>query len=144
MENTEILAKIVKLEDGYHVEDSNGTSKVCNLADEGKTIALPKNDANRFWFNVKKAEDEIAANGFVALYYKESKKFGDRPSTIPNAKLIAYLSDEEQAEYKAIIDRAIEAKLASKAKPMTDLEKAKARFEKAKLAMEKLQNAEQE
>ena len=139
----EVLAKIVKEDDGYHVVDQDGTvGPVCKLVDEGgKTIALTKNAANRFWYNKAKADAEIEQNGYCPLYYKASKKFGpagSRSTALPNAKLISYLSEEEQEEYKAIIARAIAARDADKKKPMTELEKAKAKAEKAKAAYEAL------
>ena len=140
----EVLAKIVKLEDGYHVEDMDGNiSDVCKLVDEGgKTIALPKNPSNRKWFNKAKADDAIAANGYCPLTYKASKTLGpvgSRSTAMPNAKLISYLSEEEQAEYKAIIDRAIAARDADKKKPMTEKEKLEAKIAKAKAALAALE-----
>ena len=138
-ENT-VYATIVKKEDGYHVVDFDGTEgPVCKIVDEGKTIALSKNKSNRQWFNIAKAEAEIAEKGHVDLYYKATKKLGAVGTHIPNEKLIAYLPEAEQNEYRAIIARAIEAKNADKAKPMTELEKAKAKLEKAKAALAKLE-----
>lgn len=139
----EILAKIIKQDDGYHVVDLDGTvGPVCKLVDEGgKTIALTKNTANRWWANKAKADAAIDADGFFPLYYKASKKFGpagSRATAMPNAKLISYLSEEEQEEYKAIIARAMAAKEADKKKPMTELEKAKAAAERAKAKYEQL------
>lgn len=139
----EVLAKIVKRDDGYHVIDHDGTEgPVCKLVDEGgKTIALTKNAANRFWANKAKADVEIEANGFFPLYYKASKKFGSvgsRSTVMPNAKLISYLPEAEQEEYKAIIARAIAARDADKKKPMTELEKAQAAAERAKAKYEAL------
>ena len=139
----EVLAKIVKRDDGYHVVDHDGTEgPVCKLVDEGgKTIALTKNKANRFWANKAKADEAIEKDGYFPLYYKASKKFGpqgSRSTAMPNAKLIAYLSEEEQEEYKAIIARAIEARDADKKKPMTELEKAQAALAKAKAKYEQL------
>lgn len=138
----EVLATIVKREDGYHVIDQDGTEgPVCKLCDENdKTIALTKNASNRQWFNRAKADAEIAEHGCVNLYYKATKKLGEvSRNTLPNAKLIAYLSEEEQAEYKAIIDRAIAAREADRKKPLTEEEKLIARIEKAKAALAKLQ-----
>ena len=129
----EILAQIVKEDDGFHVIDSDGTKgDVCKLCDEGKTIVLTKNASNRKWYNLAKAEAEIAENGYVGLTYKASKTFGPAGSRLPNSKLISYLSEEDQAEYKAIIDRAIEAKKADKVvKPkMTEQEKLLAKIQK--------------
>ena len=137
----EIQAKIIKEDDGFHVVDKDGTvGPVCKLVDEGdKTIALTPNASNRKWFNKARAEQEIEKNGYCALYYKASKTFGPQGTKLPNAKLIAYLSEAEQAEYKAIIERAMKAREDAKAKPMTEMEKAQARLAKAKEALAKLE-----
>jgi hypothetical protein len=137
-----VYATIVLRDDGFHVIDEDGTEgPVCKLCDaEDKTIALTKNASNRQWFNRAKAEAEIAEKGFCELYYKATKKLGAvSRNNLPNAKLISYLSEELQAEYKAIIDRAIAAREADRKKPMTELEKAQARLEKAKAALAKLE-----
>lgn len=138
-ENT-VYATIVKKEDGYHVVDFDGTEgPACKIVDDGKTIALTKNKSNRQWFNIARADAEIAEKGHVDLYYKGTKKLGSTGTRIPNEKLIAYLPEAEQNEYRAIIARAIEAKNADKKQPMTELEKAKAKLEKAKAALAKLE-----
>lgn len=121
-----VYAYIVKDDEGnYHVKDFDGTvGPTCKLVDEGdRTIALTPNKSNRKWYNRKKADEAIAANGECPLYYKESKHFGSGTTHLPNEKLIAYLSAEEQAEYKAIIDRAIAAREAERNRPMTEEEK---------------------
>lgn len=125
------LANLVKLDDGYHVFDLDGNDcGLCKVVEEGKTLSLPANPSNRQWFNVAKAEATIGAEGKVKLLYKASKKFGARGTTLPDAKLIAYLSEEEQAEYKAIIDRAREAMAADKTKPLSELEMLQAKLAK--------------
>ena len=138
----EVLARVVKREDGYHVIDNDGTEgPVCNKRTADGYIILTPNASNRKNINEKNAERFFAENpdGCIELTYKASRKLGDAPKTMPNAKLISYLSEEEQAEYKAIIDRAIAAREADRKKPMTELEKAQARLEKAKAALAKLQ-----
>ena len=72
------------------------------------------------------------------LYYKATKTIGPVGTRLPNEKLISYLSAEDQAEYRAIIDRAIAAKNADKVQPKTELEKAQAKLLKAQAALEKL------
>ena len=136
-----VYATIIKEDDGFHVVDFDGTKgPVCKYCDaDDKTIVLTKNKSNRQWFNRAKAEAEIAEKGHVDLYYKASKHFGPSGSKLPNEKLISYLSEELQAEYKAIIDRAIKARDEAKAKPMTELEKAQAKLAKAQAALAKLQ-----
>ena len=136
------LADIVKLDDGFHVLDLEGNDLgVCKLVDEGKTLALPKNASNRQWYNLAKAEEAIAADGKVQLLYKASKTFGSRGTTIPDAKLIAYLSEDEQTEYKAIIDRAREKMLADKAKPVSELDKLYAKLKKTNEQIEAYKKA---
>lgn len=138
----EVLARVIKREDGYHVIDHDGTEgPVCSKRTADGYIILTPNASNRKNINEKNAERFFAENpdGCIELTYKASRKLGDAPKTIPNAKLISYLSEEEQAEYKAIIDRAIAAREADRKKPMTELEKAQARLEKAKAALAKLQ-----
>lgn len=136
-----VYAKIIKEDDGYHVVDFDGTvgpaCKYCDAND--KTIVLTKNASNRQWFNRAKADAEIEANGFVLLQYKESKHFGPSGNKLPNEKLIGYLSEELQAEYKAIIERAKAAREAAKTKPLTELERAQAKLAKAQAALAKLQ-----
>lgn len=140
----EVLAKIIKEGDDYHVVDMDGTvGPACKLVDEGgKTIALTKNTSNRKWYNKAKADEAIAEQGFCPLTYKPTKVLGpvgSRSTALPNAKLIAYLSEEEQAEYKAIIDRAIAARDADKKKPMSEADKLRAKIEKAKAALAALE-----
>lgn len=140
LDSNKVYAHIVKKEDGFHVVDFDGSEgPVCKVIEDGKTIALTKNKSNRQWFNVKRAEAEIAEKGQVDLYYKATRHIGQGVSTrLPNEKLISYLPEAEQAEYRAIIARAIEAKNADKKQPMTELDKAKAKYEKAKAALDKL------
>lgn len=137
----EVQAKIIKEDDGFHVVDKDGTvGPVCKLVDEGdKTIALTPNASNRKWFNKAKAEQEIAEKGYVELYYKATKVLGPQGNRLPNAKLIEYLSEEEQAEYKAIIDRAIAARDAQKKQPKTEKEKLMEQIERAKAKLAKLE-----
>ena len=127
MDPNTVYAYIVKDDDGnYHVEALDGTvGPTCKLVDEGdRTIALTPNKSNRKWYNRKKADELIASSGKCPLYYKESKHFGSTGTThLPNEKLIAYLSADEQAEYKAIINRAIAAREAERNRPLTEEEK---------------------
>lgn len=138
----EAYAKIIKDDDGnFHVVDFDGTvGPACKFCDaDDKTIVLTKNKSNRQWFNRAKAEAAIAEQGYVDLCYKASRHIGSVGSKLPNEKLISYLPEAEQAEYKAIIERAIKARDDAKAKPMTEMEKAQAKLEKAKAALAKLE-----
>lgn len=144
MENVnpnEVLAIIVKEgEDFYVVDQVTGEkSGPCKFCDENdKTIVLPANSANRHWANRAKVDAAIAENGQFDMVYKATKKVGSYTSKLPNEKLISYLSEDMQAEYKAIIDRAREAMEADKAKPKTEVEKAQEKLARAQAALEKL------
>ena len=137
-----VYAHIIKDEDGdFRVVDNDGTlGPKCKLVDEGnRTIALTPNMSNRKWFNKARAEAEIAEKGQADLYFKASKHFGSASARIPNEKLVEkYLNEDELAEYKAIIAKAVAAREADKKQPKTELEKAQDKLAKAKAAYEKL------
>ena len=139
-----MLAIITKHDDMYFVTDANGTYGPCKLCGDnakpgGDTaVVLPKNASNRQWFNRKRTDAAIVENGYCELTYKESKHFGPAGSSLLKNPLIAYMTDEEKAEYTAIVQKAIDAKAADKAIPVTDVDKAKAKMEKAKAEYEKL------
>ena len=137
----EILARIIKQDDGFHVVDQDGTvGDVCKLTDEGdKTIVLTPNASNRKYFNRAKAEAAIEEGGYCGLTRKETVKIGNVTKT-PNAKLISYLPQELQDEYYAIIGRAIEAKNADKKKPLTEREKLEAKIAKMKEQLAAMQS----
>lgn len=140
-----VLAVINKKEDGYYLTDTQtgtetGPLKTC---DEGATLVLPKNSSNRKWVRIKVADAAIAEHGQCDLVYKASKTFGSVTTVrrIPNAKLFEYLSEEEQAEVKAIFDRAYDAMAADKAaiKPVTDVDKIKAKIAKLQAQLEEVE-----
>lgn len=138
-ENT-VYAKVIKDEEGYKVVDFDGSiGPVCKVTTDQKWIALTENKANRQWLSLAKAEAEIAKNGEMALYYKATKKYGPIGDRLPNAKLISYLSEEDQAEYKEIIERAKAAKAADRVKPLTEREKLERKIASAKAALAKLE-----
>ena len=141
----EVLAKIVKIDEGkYAVEDSTGLHEITKTSKDG-AYALPKNDANRQWIRISLVE-EAFANGaeFIPLTYKETKHIGSTGTRIPNAKLIEYLSEEEKAEYLAIIDRAKAAYEADKAKPLTDEEKLERKIAKLEEQLAAAKKAKEE
>lgn len=138
-ENEEVLAKIIKLDDGkYAVEDANGVQEITKTSKDG-AYALPKNAANRQWIRIELVEAAFAGGAeYIPLTYKATRVIGSTGAKIPNAKLIEYLSEEEKAEYLAIIDRAKAAYEADKAKPMTEEEKLEAKIAKAQAALAEL------
>lgn len=133
-------AYLVKEEDGVYLVDNGIKSEnPVPITKDGICYALPVSSSNRKWYNIKKAEKEFAANNnSIYLPYKASIKLGAQGSKLPNEKLIAYLDEEDRAEYEAIIARARQAMAEDKVKPMTELEKAEAKVAKAKAAYEKL------
>lgn len=131
------IVKIIKDDDGYHCVQPDGTvSPALKIIEDGRTLVLPKNPANRQYCAVKKADEGIAENGeFVLTVRTTPKKDVSSYSTkLPNEKLISYLPEAEQEEYRAIIARAIAARdadrEANKKKPMTETEKAQAKVTK--------------
>lgn len=132
-------AKLVIADDGVHLIDNDEDKGVLAITKDKLCYILPTNSANRKWYSIKKIEAAKAEGKTeIELDYKESIKIGPIGTKLPNAKLIAYLPEDLQAEYKAIIDRAIAAKNDAKQKPMTELEKAQAKLAKAQAAYEKL------
>lgn len=138
----EIIVKIVKDDDGdFHVIDHDGVMGAkCKIIEEGRTISLTKNAANRQYCAVAKANAGIEADGYFVLTVRttEPRKLGPANTKMPNAKLISYLPEELQEEYKAIIAKAIAARDAEVNRPLTDREKAERALEKAKRQIEKL------
>lgn len=133
-------AYLVKEDDGVYLVDNGVKSEQpLPITKDGICYKLPTNSSNRVWYNIKKADKEFeASNNEIYLPYKASIKIGSTGTKMPNEKLIAYLDEADRAEYEAIVGRAREAMAADKAKPMTELEKAQAKAEKARLAYEKL------
>lgn len=136
--DNEVKAYLVKKEDGYHIEDLDGNlGEVCKFSKDGTRIMFTPNASNRKETMVKVAEPFFAENpdGKIALTYKATRTLDgvSRSTKLPNEKLIAYLPEVEQEEYKAIIARAIQARDAEREaskKPMSEADKAKARVNK--------------
>ena len=139
----EIIVKIVKDVDGdFHVINADGVEgPKCKIIEDGRTIALTKNEANRQYCAVAKANAGIEADGFFVLTVRttEPRKLGPAGTKMPNTKLISYLPEELQEEYKALIAKAIAARDAEVNRPLTDREKAERALAKAKAQVAKLQ-----
>lgn len=129
-----VLAQIVKRDDGYHVINlrTNEEGPVCKIVDKGVNIRLTKNDANRKFYSIAELTKAFEVNGVdhIDLVYKASKHFGSGIKHLPGENLIKYLSEEEQAEYRAIMERAIAARAADKAPALTDKEKLERQLKK--------------
>lgn len=136
----EELCEIIKEGDEYFLVDLESGEKVgeaLKVTNDGSFI-LPKNRANRKWATVNKVNAALDAGNRFTMTYKATKKFGPVGNRVPNEKLISYLSEEEQEEYKAIIARAMQARNDAKAKPMSEREKLEAKIAKAQAALAKL------
>lgn len=109
-------------------------------------VEMPENSTLRKWTDKARLDIAIAADGKLTLGYKARIKLGAGGTHYPQEKLIAYLSEEEQAEYKAIVDKArkamADAKAAAKAAPLTPYEKAKRALERAQAKLAELEAAE--
>lgn len=136
-------AYLVKREDGFYVEQGDEILGPCKgkfIKNEGDWVILPENASNRKMIKLVQANrffDENGADAKLPLAYKATRTLGEgvsRSTKLPNEKLIAYLPEAEQEEYKAIIARAIAARdaerEANKKKPMTEAEKAQAKVTK--------------
>lgn len=136
----EVLCEIINEGDEYFLVDleSNEKSAPLTISSDGVAFALPVNRANRKWATINKVKAYLEAGKRYTMTYKATKKFGPIGNKIPHEKLISYLSEEDQAEYRAIIARAQEAKAADKAQPKTELEKAKEKLARAQAALDKL------
>ena len=99
-EGEEVLAKLVKRDDGYHVIDQDGTEgPVCDKRTADGYIILTPNASNRKCVNEELAEATFA-NGaeFIPLTFKATRTIGSTGPKIPNAKLIEYLDEADKAE----------------------------------------------
>ena len=136
---TEELCEIIKEGDKYFcidLETNENLGELTDTVDNG--LKIPKNRSNRKWVSKALLARTVDQGIRLLLTYKASRKLGPIGNRIPNEKLIAYLPEDVQEEYKAIIARAVEAKNAAKAQPMTEKEKLQAKIAKAQAALEKL------
>ena len=134
-------ADLVMDEDGkFYVEDNGVRTAECVVKPYrgGRhEIHLQPNSSNRKIWDWDDAKEKCANGGRIKLLFKPAIKLGTvTHNNVPNAKLIEYLSDEDKAEYMAIIERAKAAMEAARKKPMTEEEKLRAQIAKleAKLA----------
>lgn len=103
--------KIYTQESKFYMEDlhTNVTTEINEFVDDGKTLKLPENSANRTYCAVKKALEG------VTLDYKESRtiKSGERTTRVKSKiDLNEYYTDEERAKIEKLqaqIDKINEA-----------------------------------
>ena len=110
----------------FYMEDLNNNTiiELTEFVDDGKTLKLPENSANRKYCAVKKAEET------VTLEYKATRTLDqktDGKSTIKKFDWTKYLTDDE----KKIIDE-IKAKCEERAQK--DIKQAKIDAMKAEIA----------
>lgn len=141
-------AKIIKLDDGYHVDNNGVIGDVLKKTKDEISYILTENESNRKFFKAVEVEKVTGTDDGITLTFKPSIKLGnvtrEGGARIPNAKLIDYLSDEDKAEYMAIIERAKAAMEAARKKPMTEEEKIQAKIDKLMAQMAKLNAAKAE
>ena len=107
--------KIYAQDSKYYMEDleNNQIVELNEIVDDGKTLKLPENSANRRYCSIKKAEE------CVTLGYKESRTLGprdpeqttpktDRPKAPKLEELVEYLTEDERKIYKELMDKAVE------------------------------------
>ena len=137
-----VYAKIIRDDNGdFHIEDEDGTvGPVLKFYEEnGKTIGLTKNAANRRYFSKAKAIAIINEKGYVPLHYKPDKPAGTLGiKHFPYDKWLCYLDEDEQNEIKALYAKALEAKAADKKAPKSDVEKLQDKIAKAQAALDRL------
>lgn len=90
---------------------------------------LPINPSNRKFVNIK---NFLALNvDELELAYKESRTYGPRTEMTERKPLEDYLEGEDRETYLALVEKAKKAREEAHKKPMTELEKARAVYEKA-------------
>lgn len=137
-----VVVKVIKDEEGnFHTVIGENVGPVCKIIEDGRTIVLGKNPANRQYCAVAKANVGIEADGFFVITPRttEPRVLGSSGPKLPNEKLISYLPEAEQEEYRAIIARAIAARDAEKNRPLTEREKAEKALAAAKAKLAKLE-----
>lgn len=103
-------------------------------------IVLGPNSANRKYI----AHNEFLAKAIDNEYVVEDKTNAPRElgTAQPDKRLVPFMSEEDKAEYDAIIARAVENKNAQKAVPQTEEEKLAAQIAKLQAKLNNLSVAE--
>lgn len=109
--------KIYTQNEKFYMEDltNNTITELTEKVDDGKTLKLPENSANRKYCSVEKALKGIT------LDYKETKKFGPRENTSTSTpktstpfrgpklnELVELLTEDERKIYKELMDKALD------------------------------------
>lgn len=136
----EVKCYLVKTADGVAIRDLDGNiSENATITKDGFCYKLPKNDANRQWYMIAKSEKDFETypDG-IPLVYKASKKFGPQKRKIPNENILPFLSEEDRAEYLAIINRAFDRMDADKKQPLTEEDKLRKKIADAEAKLAEL------
>ena len=149
-----IVRKSEQFESGYEMSivNDDGTASVQELKfwSAGKTnprykttLLLPKNPANRTYFEAKQLEK--AGPEGVELEYRETRVLGPYKVGVPKKPWEEYMTEEEKAQYDTIREACFARKAeAEKPKELTEAEKLQLEIEKltAKLAALQSKKAE--
>ena len=145
-----IVRKSEQFESGYEmaIVNDDGTASVQELHfwSAGKTnprykdtLLLPKNPANRTYFDVK----QFAKKGVdeIELEYRETRILGPYKVGVPKKDWTEYMTEEEKAQYDAIKQTCIERKKIAETPPeLTEAEKLQLEIEKLTKKLEALQS----
>lgn len=145
-----VVRKSEQFESGYEmaIVNDDGTSNVQELHfwSAGKTnprykstLLLPKNPANRTYFDVK----QFARKGVdeIELEYRETRILGPYNRGVVKKDWTEYMTVEEKAQYDTIHEACFARKLeAEKPKELTEAEKLQLEIEKLTKKLEALQS----
>lgn len=103
------------------------------------TLLLPKNPANRTYFEAKQL-DKAGPEG-VELEYRETRVLGPYNRGVVKKEWTEYMTEEEKAQYNAIRHACFERKKIAETPPeLTEAEKLQLEIEKLTKKLEALQN----
>lgn len=103
------------------------------------TLLLPKNPANRTYFEAKQL-DKAGPEG-VELEYRETRVLGPYNRGVVKKEWTEYMTEEEKAQYNAIKHACFERKKIAETPPeLTEAEKLQLEIEKLTKKLESLQN----
>lgn len=103
------------------------------------TLLLPKNPANRTYFEAKQL-DKAGPEG-VELEYRETRVLGPYNRGVVKKEWTEYMTEEEKAQYDAIRHACFERKKIAETPPeLTEAEKLQLEIEKLTKKLEALQN----
>ena len=106
---------------------------------EPTTLVLPENPSNRKYFSSKKVDNSEEER--VELTFKESRSLGPREGNSPRKSLVDYLTDEERAICKDLMEKAKARREEANKKPkLTEKEKIERAIERYKRKLAELES----